>query len=71
MRPFTSNDKFFDSVRGLIAELHATDKSDAAEELQSGFSCLNGLADDYALVLESIDRVVARFFRQLATAATR
>jgi len=54
-----STDEFFEAVAQLTAELEMHGHADAAAELRSGFGCLNGLTDGWALFLESIDKVQA------------
>jgi hypothetical protein len=53
---FTSNEALFDAVRGLIKQMKAAGQVRAAEELEDGMSCLNGLTDGWGLFLESIDK---------------
>lgn len=57
MATFESSDELFQAVEALVARLEAAGAADAAGELRSGFRCLNGLTDGWALFLESIDKV--------------
>jgi len=59
MASFRSNDEFFEAVAKLTAELETHGHAGAVAELRSGFGCLNGLTDGWALFLESIDKVQA------------
>ena len=59
MASFGSTDEFFETVAQLTAKLEMHGHADAAAELRSGFGCLNGLTDGWALFLESIDKVQA------------
>jgi len=59
MRQYESNEEFFGALRELIEKLDRDAHQHAAEELRRGFSCLNGLTDGWALLMESIDRTLA------------
>ena len=65
MASFRSNEEFFQAVAELIAKLEATGHADAAVELKSGFGCLNGLTDGWALFLDSIEKVQASHAKRL------
>ena len=55
---FQSNAELFAALDGLIADLGRTDNVTAAERLQAGKRCLNGLTDGWALLLESLENVL-------------
>jgi hypothetical protein len=57
MGSFRSNEELFRAVAELTAKLEAGGHLDAATELRSGFACVNGLTDGWALFLESIEKV--------------
>jgi uncharacterized protein YqgV (UPF0045/DUF77 family) len=57
MTSFHSCDELFEAVRTLTEHLVASGHEDAAAELRSGFSLLNGLTDGWALFLESVEAV--------------
>ena len=59
MRNITSNEEFFAALRALIDRLEKQGNIVAAQELRSGFACLNGLTDGWALLMESIERTIA------------
>ena len=59
MREFKSNDDFFQAVRDLIHRLEKQGNLNAAQMLRAGFSCLNGLTDGWALLMESIDKTIS------------
>jgi hypothetical protein len=54
---FGSSEEFFQAVRDLAAELESQGSHSAACELATGLSCLNGLTDGWASLLESLERV--------------
>jgi hypothetical protein len=56
---FKTNAELFEAVGDLIAQLRTVGQVRAAEELEVGMRCLNGLTDGWALFLESIDKVRA------------
>ena len=45
MPDFKSNDEFFAAFRDLVARIEKQGHAGAAQELRTGFSCLNGLTD--------------------------
>ncbi|TAN40461.1 MAG: hypothetical protein EPN25_07580 [Nitrospirae bacterium] len=59
MRDYRSNDEFFQALRELMQRIEEQGNIQAARELRDGFSCLNGLTDGWALLMESIDRVIS------------
>ena len=59
MRDFKSNEEFFAALRNLMDRIETQGNTAAAQELRSGFSCLNGLTDGWALLVESMQRTVA------------
>jgi hypothetical protein len=58
MRDFKSNEEFFAALRDLIDRIEKQGNVAAAQELRHGMSCLNGLTDGWALLMESIERAV-------------
>jgi len=54
---FKSNEKLFQAVNELIANLEKRGSISAAQELKKGFRLINGLTDGWALFLESIERL--------------
>ena len=59
MRDFKSNEEFFLALRDLIERIEKRGNAAAAQELRDGFSCLNGLTNGWALLMESIARTIA------------
>ena len=58
MREFTSNEEFFAALRDLIDRIEEQGNAAAAHELRAGYSCLNGLTDGWALLMESMKRTI-------------
>jgi hypothetical protein len=54
-----SNEDCFRAIEGLIARLELEGHRQAADDLRSGYRCLNGLTDGWALLLESLDQIQA------------
>jgi len=54
---FASAEELFEATRSLVSELRSGGDAFAADELEAGMRCLNGLTDGWALFLESIERV--------------
>jgi hypothetical protein len=59
MVSFGSNEEFFQAVDELAAKLELNGCQRAAVALRDGLGCLNGLTDGWALLLESIDGILA------------
>jgi hypothetical protein len=59
MPDFKSNDEFFPAFRDLVARIEKQGHAEAAQELRTGFGCLNGLTDGWALLMESMDKTIA------------
>jgi len=58
MTEYASNEEFFDALRGLIRRAEEQGNASAARELREGMSCLNGLTDGWAMLLQSIDKSI-------------
>ena len=58
MPDFTSNDDFFAVFRDLVERIEKQGHAEAAQDLRTGFACLNGLTDGWALLMEAIDRTI-------------
>jgi hypothetical protein len=43
----------------VITKIQSQGNNAAADELRFGFSCLNGLTDGWALLMESIEKTVS------------
>jgi hypothetical protein len=56
---FKSSEEFFSALRDLIERIEKQGNAVAAQELRNGFSCLNGLTDGWALLMESISKTIA------------
>ena len=66
MRKFTSNDEFFAALRDLIDRIEEQGNVTAAHELRFGYSCLNGLTDGWALLMESMERAIEANRRKIS-----
>ena|GEM_PF-1560090 len=60
MRTYKSNDEFFQALEKLVQEIDDSGQYEAANRLREGFSCLNGLTDGWALLMESIETTVSQ-----------
>ena len=58
MKTYSSGEDFLNAVSDLISRIEKSGTVNAARELRSGFSCLNGLTDGWALFMESIETVL-------------
>ena len=56
---FRSTVECLDAARELMTRLERRSHGEAAAALRSGFACLNGLTDGWALFLASIEKVQA------------
>jgi len=68
MRIYESNDEFFQAIRSLAARMEKDGHAEAARELRDGFACLNGLTDGWAMLLDSVNKVLAGHGKALAPA---
>ncbi len=59
MKDYKSNDDFFQALRDLIDRVEKQGNMAAAQQLREGFSCLNGLTDGWALLMEYIDKTIS------------
>ena len=62
-----SNEEFFAAFRSLVARIERQGHVEAARELRTGFACLNGLTDGWALLMESMDRTIKASQREIET----
>ena len=58
MTPFANNDELFDAFRNTADRIEKDGNQNAADELRNGFSGLNGLTDGWAMLMESIQKVL-------------
>jgi len=58
MREFTSNEEFFAALRDLTDRIEEKGNVAAAHGLRTGYACLNGLTDGWALLMESMKRTI-------------
>ena len=61
MKGYQSNEEFFQAFQELIRRLDDGGNGQVAQELRQGFSCLNGLTDGWALLMESIKKTVFHY----------
>ena len=59
MREYKSNDELFQAFSDLINRVEKQGNIAAARQLREGLSCLNGLTDGWALLMDSIDRTIS------------
>ena len=59
MKEFKSNEEFFSFFLELTDRIEKHGNPAAALALREGFSCLNGLTDGSAMLMEAIERVIA------------
>ena len=61
MRKYKTNTDFIIELRRVIVRLDEQGITGAAQELRSGLSCLNGLTDGYALLMESLEKTIKQY----------
>lgn len=59
MKEYKSNEEFFQAFERLVLRIHDSGQTRAADCLRKGFSCLNGLTDGWALLMESIETTLS------------
>jgi len=55
-KKITSNEELFEAIRALQHSLLASGNDHAAREIANGFSCLNGLTDGWARLMEALEK---------------
>ncbi|MBI4829892.1 MAG: hypothetical protein HY804_14030 [Nitrospinae bacterium] len=70
MKSYFSNEEFFQAVRSLAERMEHGGHTEAARELRDGFACLNGLTDGWAMLMESVDKVIAAHGKALSPGDT-
>jgi hypothetical protein len=59
MSDYKSSDEFFQALRDLTHRIEKQGNVGAVQQLREGFSCLNGLTDGWALLMEAIDKTIS------------
>ena len=59
MTTYSSNEEFFLAITKLMDRMRQSGQTEAAEEILYGYRCLNGLTDGWAMLLDSIKKVIA------------
>ena len=62
---FGSNQEFFEAIAALAEQLDSRGLNAPADDIRTGLSCVNGLTDGWALLMESLFRVRAEFGSRL------
>jgi hypothetical protein len=70
MKTFSSNEELFEAITTLIDRMEQDGHAEAAIDIQSGFACLNGLTDGWALFMESIEHVMTVYGHSLPSEET-
>jgi len=60
MTRYESSEDFFHAFEMLVRKIDNSGQRTAANRLSKGFSCLNGLTDGWALLLDSIEKTVSQ-----------
>ena len=60
MTEYGSNEEFFQAFERLVQSIADSGQGEAAKRLREGFSCLNGLTDGWAILMESIEATVSQ-----------
>lgn len=68
MKTYASNQDFFTAISKLAERLDEIGPKQAANALRSGLSCLNGLTDGWAMLLESIEKILSEYRDQISVA---
>ena len=65
MKKYQSADDFFRAFHDLVERIEHFGKPEVAQKLQYGFSCLNGLTDGWAQLMESMEQTLAQHRNEL------
>lgn len=60
MTTYGSNEEFFQAFERLVQTIDDGGQQEVAKRLREGFSCLNGLTDGWAILMESIETTVSQ-----------
>lgn len=58
---FQSNKDLFEAIEELQKSLTSSGSEEAGELIAEGMSCLNGLTDGWALLLESLNTAASKY----------
>jgi hypothetical protein len=67
MKTYVSNAEYFDELMSLAARMERSGHLAAATEVRHGLSCLNGLTDGWALLMDSLELTLRDNGNNLAT----
>jgi hypothetical protein len=59
MKSYASNEELFTEIAQLAGAIEESGQAAAAKELRFGLSCLNGLTDGWALLMESVAETIS------------
>jgi hypothetical protein len=61
MKSYASNLVYFDELAKLVARMEQGGRAEAAAELRRGISCVNGLTDGWAMLMDALGAVITRY----------
>jgi hypothetical protein len=65
MKAYASNAAYFDELARLATRMEHAGHSEAAAEVRHGASCVNGLTDGWALLMDSMELTIRRYGESL------
>ena len=63
---YQSNDEFYRDFDAFVQRLDFNGHHKASEKLRHGISCLNGLTDGWALLMESVEETLHQYGNDLS-----
>ena len=61
MKTYASSEQFFSALNRLIERIDLYGHHDAAQQIREGLSCLNGLTDGWAILMDSIEATMSQY----------
>ena len=67
MRIYNTHEEFFRDFKAVTRKIEQNGIPEAAQILRDGFSCLNSLTDGWAMLMDSIEKVISEFCGSLSS----
>jgi hypothetical protein len=64
-KKYSSVFEFYDDLNDLMKRMEGSGNTEAAAEIREGLSCINGLTDGWALLMEHLEKALANHKKAL------
>ncbi len=65
MKTYASNEAYFEELAGLVGRMEQSGHTEAAMQVRHGISCVNGLTDGWAMLMDALEATVTRHGQNL------